>query len=88
MSRIEKATKPAPAALGSRQRDEISHLVAQRNSLVARLETGSGQIEQMRAAGESTEQWERFWVRLLHQYEQVCDKLAQQETSEGLRHAS
>ncbi|MDP9352155.1 MAG: hypothetical protein M3P51_11510 [Chloroflexota bacterium] len=88
MSRIEKATRPAPADLGSRQRDEISHLVAQRNSLVARLETGSRQIEQMRASGESTEQWERFWVRLLHQYEQVCDKLVQQETSEGLRRAS
>ncbi len=88
MSRVEKATRPAPTRLTGRLRDDISHLIAQRNSLVERLENGSRQIEQMRQAGENTDEWERFWVRLLHQYEQTCDRLAEQERVAGLPRAS
>jgi hypothetical protein len=88
MNTVRKGGPPSPAGRTSRERDEISHLVAQRNSLVDRLETGSRQIEQMRRAGESVEQWERFWLRLLRQYEEVCDKLARHERPEGLRRAS
>ncbi len=88
MSIPKKTVQPSPSGRTSRERDEISHLVAQRNTLVDRLETGSRQIEQMRQAGENVEQWEQFWLRLLHQYEQACDKLARYEDQARLRRAS
>ena len=87
MSGIQRSPRPSPAGLSNRERDEVSHLVAQRNTLVDRLETGSRQIEQIRLAGENVDTWEQFWVRLLHQYEQVCDKLEQIERRSNLQRA-
>lgn len=88
MSAVRKAVQPDPAHLSARTRDEISHLVAQRNALVDRLETGTRQIEQMRQAGEDVERWEAFWVRLLRQYETVCDRLALHESDVRMPRAS
>ena len=85
MREIERGVEPSPVGISPRERDAIAHLVAQRNSLVTRLETGSRQIEQMRAAGEDVAQWERFWVRLLSEYERVCDKLREHEERAELR---
>ena len=82
MKQIQRTPEPSPARLTPRQRDAVAQLVAQRNSLVSRLESGSKQIEEMRAAGENVEQWESFWLRLLRQYEQVCDKLRVYESLE------
>ncbi|MDQ3855416.1 MAG: hypothetical protein M3281_03375 [Chloroflexota bacterium] len=88
MKQAQRATEPSPVGLSPRDRDTIAHLVAQRNSLVDRLNNGSRQIEELRAAGEDVTSWEEFWVKLLQQYERVCDKLAQLERSVELRRAS
>ena len=88
MDKLERSIQPSPAAMSSRRRDTLAHLVAQRNSLVARLEKASLQIEEARLAGEDVQQWETFWIRLLRQYEQVCDRIAELEASEELRRAS
>lgn len=88
MKNVHRSVEPSPTGIPAHRRDTISHLIAQRNSLVDRLETGSRQIEQMRMAGENVEQWERFWVRLLHQYEQLCDRLRDLEKEQELRKAS
>ena len=85
MKNVQRMAEPSPVGVTNRQRDTISHLIAQRNSLVDRLESGSRQIEQMRMAGEDVEQWERFWIRLLRQYEQVCDRLRLLEAELELR---
>lgn len=86
--RVERACMPSPVGRSSVERDALSHLVAKRNSLVSRLENGSHQIEQLRQVGEDVTQWEAFWVRLLRQYEQVCDELAAHEAPADLRKAS
>ena len=88
MAQPRRAVEPSPAAVTSKRRDEAAHLVARRNSLVSRLETGTRQIEQLRTAGEDVEELERFWVRLLMQYEQVCDQLSELESPEDMRRAS
>lgn len=85
MKQPTRAGEPSPRGVTSRQRDTISHLTAQRNSLVDRLENGSRQIEELRLAGENVDQYERFWLRLLHQYEQVCDRLRALEGEQDLR---
>jgi hypothetical protein len=61
--------------------------VTRKNSLVGRLENGSRQIEELRASGESVEQWETYWLGLLRQYEQVCDRLRERAERAQLRRA-
>lgn len=87
MKNLQRAAEPSPVGRTSRQRDTMSHLVSQRNSLVNRLESGSRQIEEMRATGQNVDEWERFWIRLLRQYEELCDKLAELEYEGELRRA-
>ena len=88
MGNAQRVSEPSPVGLSAQRRDAIAHLVAQRNSLVERLNTGSRQIEEMRAAGDNVESWERFWIRLLRQYERICDRLAELEREPEMRRAS
>ncbi len=46
-----------------------------RESLARRLEDGYRRIDQAIAAGEDVAEWERFWIRLLREYEAICDTL-------------
>ena len=88
MHGLNRTPEPSPVGVAPRTRDTLAHLVAQRNSLVDRLNNGSRQIEAMRASGENLESLERFWIRLLHQYERVCDRIAELEGARELRQAS
>ncbi|MER3437097.1 MAG: hypothetical protein C4346_05570 [Chloroflexota bacterium] len=46
-----------------------------RESLARRLEDGYHRIDQAIAAGEDVAEWERFWIGLLREYEEICDTL-------------
>ena len=49
----------------------------QQDELARRLETGYDYIERMISAGEDVTNLEEFWIRLLRQYEAVCEGLAE-----------
>ncbi len=87
MKEIRRSREPSPLTMSNPQRDKMSHLVTRRNSLVDRLENGSRQIETMRVAGEEVQEWEIFWLRLLRQYEQVCDELTEIDNARELPRA-
>lgn len=53
-------------------RDDIT---ARRRTLEQRLDDGYRRIEHALRAGDDIEAWEDFWLRLLHEYESVCDEL-------------
>lgn len=84
---IRRSADPSPVGLSARERDALAELVTRKNSLVGRLENGSRQIEELRASGESVEQWETYWLGLLRQYEQVCDRLRERAERAQLRRA-
>ncbi len=64
--------KPETTTLRTRQHDiHTRRLVLQR-----RLEDGYRRIDQALAQGEDIGTWEAFWIRLLHEYESVCDEVA------------
>ncbi len=46
-----------------------------RDNLYERLEEGYQRIAVALDKGEDTETWEKMWVALLDEYEQVCDQL-------------
>lgn len=46
-----------------------------RNLLERRLEDGYRRIDEAVAAGEDVAEWERFWIKLLREYESICDDL-------------
>jgi hypothetical protein len=50
-------------------------LEQRRDTLAARLETGFQKIEQAENAGTDTTRWEQAWLRLLKEYELICDQL-------------
>jgi hypothetical protein len=50
-------------------------LEQRRDTLAARLETGFQKIEQAEKAGTDTARWEQAWLRLLREYEMICDQL-------------
>ncbi len=88
MREVRRSQEPSPVGVTAQQRDTLAQLVAKRNELVTRLESGSRQIEEMRASGQNVDEWERFWIRLLGQYEQVCDRLKEPEDRQHLAAAS
>lgn len=45
--------------------------------LLRRLEDGYARIDEARRSGIDTRTWEDFWVKLLHEYEALCDELAE-----------
>ena len=47
----------------------------QRATLESRLSEGYLRIEEALEAGQDVSNWERFWIELLHQYEDVCAQL-------------
>jgi hypothetical protein len=58
----------------------IQHIPAvsleeRRDMLAARLETGFQKIEQAERIGTDTTRWEHAWMRLLNEYEQICDQI-------------
>lgn len=46
-------------------------------SVARRLDDGYTRIDEGMAAGEDVDAWEEFWIRLLHEYEEICDDLAE-----------
>lgn len=88
MARVVRQQDPSSTRMTPRQRDAMSRLVDERNSLVSRLETGSERINQLRSAGHDVSSMEEFWMRLLRRYEDVCDRIADFESRAGLRRAS
>jgi len=63
-------TNQSVPSLGVR-RDGID---ARRQTLESRLDDGYRRIDQALHAGEDVRAWEDFWIRLLHEYEAVCDE--------------
>ena len=53
----------------------VAKLEAKRDELVERLDKGSVRIEAARDQGKDVTEWEDYWISLLRQYEQICDKL-------------
>lgn len=56
---------------------DISVLQERRAALRARLDDGYRRIEEAELAGADVEEWETFWFKLLHEYEDVCRDLDQ-----------
>lgn len=46
-----------------------------RASLERRLAEGYEKIEEAIAKGQDVASWERFWIELLHEYEEICNRL-------------
>ena len=55
---------------------EISGRQSEAVQLERRLEDGYTRIEQAKADGIDTTAWEEFWVKLLLEYQAICDELA------------
>jgi hypothetical protein len=51
-------------------------LEERRDTLASRLDTGFDKIEQARMQGKDTERWEQGWLKLLREYEEICDQIA------------
>jgi hypothetical protein len=51
-------------------------LEERRDTLASRLDTGFDTIEQARNQGKDIERWEQGWLKLLREYEEVCDQIA------------
>lgn len=49
---------------------------ARRRELEERLETGFQLIDHRRDAGQDVERWEQRWLRLLREYERLCEEIA------------
>lgn len=43
--------------------------------LAHRLDDGYRRIDEAQRAGVDTSAWEEFWLKLLHEYELLCDEL-------------
>jgi hypothetical protein len=57
---------------------EMPHVFSledRRDTLYARLERGFETIAQAEAEGKDVSGWEQAWVRLLREYEAVCDQI-------------
>ncbi len=56
---------------------EITVLQERRTALRGRLDDGYRRIEEAELAGADVVEWEAFWFKLLHEYEDVCRELEQ-----------
>ena len=56
---------------------EISNRMSEAAQLERRLEDGYVRIEQAKLDGVDTSAWEEFWVKLLQEYQSICDELAE-----------
>lgn len=67
---------PTPAA--SRRSQSAPHSTdpeQRRAALLMRLEDGYQQIEQALQDGKDVTRWEELWLKLLDEYERICDSL-------------
>ncbi len=60
----------------------VEKLIEKRSEFVERLDIGAAKIEEARAQGKDVSSWEDYWISLLHQYEQVCNKLREMQAEE------
>ena len=73
MENVTAGTKgPEITTLRTRQ----NKIKRRRPVLKRRLEDGYRRIDQALDQGEDIGTWEAFWIRLLHEYESVCDETA------------
>ena len=56
---------------------EITSRMSEAAQLERRLEDGYARIEAAKFNGEDTSAWEEFWLKLLREYEAICDELTQ-----------
>jgi hypothetical protein len=56
---------------------ELTVLQERRAALRGRLDDGFRRIEEAELAGADVAEWEAFWFKLLHEYEDVCRELDQ-----------
>ena len=56
---------------------DISCLQERRSALLGRLDDGYRRIEEAELAGADVAEWEGFWFKLLHEYEDICRELDQ-----------
>ncbi|MCA9881264.1 MAG: hypothetical protein KC442_25870 [Thermomicrobiales bacterium] len=56
---------------------EVTVLQERRAALRGRLDDGYKRIEEAELAGADIAEWEAFWFKLLHEYEDVCRALDQ-----------
>jgi hypothetical protein len=56
---------------------QTEELLSQAATLERRLEDGYRRIELAVREGKDVSAWETFWIRLLHDYEALCDGVAQ-----------
>jgi hypothetical protein len=56
---------------------EISTRMTEVAQLERRLDDGYARIEQARLDGIDTTAWEEFWVKLLVEYQSICDELTE-----------
>ncbi|HYI93433.1 MAG TPA: hypothetical protein VEX68_07810 [Bryobacteraceae bacterium] len=56
---------------------EITSRMSEAAQLERRLEDGYARIEDARLEGINTSDWEEFWIKLLREYEEICNKLAE-----------
>lgn len=56
---------------------DISCLQERRSALLGRLDDGYRRIEEAELAGSDVAEWEAFWFKLLHEYEDICRELDQ-----------
>ena len=61
-------------------------LIAQRDELLQRLTTGDQRIALGRRSGTDTSRWETGWIKLLRDYERICQQL-EPEGAESLEAA-
>jgi hypothetical protein len=59
-----------------------ANLIALRDELVRRLESGDAQITEAKVQGTDTSRWENHWITLLREYEGVCKVLQSRVGSE------
>ena len=52
-----------------------------RDTLAHRLNTGFDTIERANQQGRDTTHWEAAWIRLLAEYEEICDQIARRPLS-------
>ncbi len=50
-------------------------LEERRDTLYARLDAGYARIQSAIERGEDVHRWEQGWMRLLHEYEEICDQI-------------
>lgn len=66
----------------SEEEADLLVLETRRDNLYSRLEAGYTYIESLIEAGSPSSDAEYFWVKLLRQYERVCDEI-QREIARG-----